>query len=212
MNPKVHPVFPSSTHSAEPMNKSPSSPSGRAPTTENAETKLPQFVRHLFPAIAVLPLGPMLTLSLRSLARRQPRLFERLGEHASARFYVDPVDLAFAFTIVPDRERSVVRVVGKGETATSSVMIKGPILLLLGLLDGTLDGDALFFNRMISVNGSTEAVLALRNSIDDAELLPSDLLGLSGPLGRAANAGILGGLALARRLTTPAKAGASQEP
>lgn len=211
MNPKVHPVFQSSVRPAEPI-KRPSSPSGREPTAENAEMKLPAFVRHFFPAIAGLPLGPMLTLSLRSLARRQPRLFERLGEHGSARFFIDPTDLAFAFTIVPDGERSVVRVVRKCETATSSVVIKGPILLLLGLLDGTLDGDALFFNRAISINGRTEAVLAMRNAIEDAELRPADLLGLSGSFARAANAGILGGLDLARRLAASAKAGTSQEP
>ncbi|MCO5164057.1 MAG: SCP2 sterol-binding domain-containing protein [Mesorhizobium sp.] len=181
-------------------------------TAESTGARLPEFARHLFPTIAGLPLGPMLTLSLRALARRQPRLFERLGEHRSARFFIDPVDLAFAFTIVPDGERSVVRVVRKAETATSSVVIRGPLLMLLGLLDGTLDGDALFFNRVISVSGSTEAVLALRNSIEDAELLPADLLGLTGSFARAANAGILGGLDLARRLAASAKPGTLQEP
>lgn len=212
MNPKVHPVFQSSVRPAEPIDKRPSSPGGREPASENVELKLPPFVRQLFPTIAGLPLGPLLTASLRSLARRQPRLCERLGEHRSARFFIDPIDLAFAFTIVPDGERSVVRVVRKAETATSNVVIRGPLLMLLGLLDGTLDGDALFFNRVISVSGSTEALLALRNSIEDAGLLPADLLGLSGSLARAANAGTLGGFDMARRLAASAKAGTSQEP
>ena len=181
-------------------------------TADSTGLRLPAFAKHLFPTIAGLPLGPILTMSLRALARRRPRLFERLGEHRSARFFVDPTDLAFAFTIVPDGERSVVRVVRKDENATSGVVIRGPLLMLLGLLDGTLDGDALFFSRVISVSGSTEAVLALRNTIEDAELLPADLLGLSGPLARAANAGILGGLDVARRLAASAKTEAAQEP
>src|SRR6266542_3178415 len=126
--------------------------------TGNTEPRLPAVVRHLFPTIAGLPLGPLLTLSLRSLAGRQPRLFERLGEHRSACYFIDPIDLAFAFTVIPDGERSVVRVVRKSETATSSVLIRGPLLTLLGLLDGTLDGDALFFSRVISISGRTEAV------------------------------------------------------
>lgn len=212
MNSKVHPVLQSGVRPAEPPDRRPFRPDGRETLAVSAEIKLPAFVRHLFPAIAGLPLGPTLTLSLRSLARRQPRLFERLGEHGSTRFFIDPTDLAFAFTIVPDGKRSVVRVVGKGETAASSVVVRGPLLMLLGLLDGTLDGDALFFNRVISVNGSTEAVLALRNAIEDAELLPSDLLGLNGSFARAANAGILGGLDLVRRLAASAKADTSQEP
>ncbi|WP_011578746.1 MULTISPECIES: ubiquinone anaerobic biosynthesis accessory factor UbiT [Chelativorans] len=180
-------------------------------TLEATEGRLPPFARQLCPVVAGLPLGPMLTLSLRSLARQRPGLFERLGEHRSVRYFVDPVDLAFAFTIIPDGMRSVVRVVRKEQTATSSVVVRGPLLMLLGLLDGTLDGDALFFNRVISVSGSTEAVLALRNTIEDAELLPADLLGLSGALARAANAGILGGLDAMRRLAASAKPGPSQE-
>ncbi|WP_281058598.1 hypothetical protein [Mesorhizobium sp. M1A.F.Ca.IN.022.07.1.1] len=34
----------------------------------------------------------------------------------------------------------------KDATAASDVLIKGPLLTLLSLLDGTLDGDAMFFN------------------------------------------------------------------
>ena len=93
--------------------------------TGNTEPTLPAVVRHLFPAFAGLPLGPLLTLSLRSLAGRQPRLFDRLGEHRTACYFIDPIDLAFAFTVVPDAERSIVRVVRKSEAATSSIQIQG---------------------------------------------------------------------------------------
>jgi predicted lipid carrier protein YhbT len=168
--------------------------------TGNTEPRLPAVVRHLFPAFAGLPLGPLLTLSLRSLAGRQPRLFDRLGEHRTACYFIDPIDLAFAFTVVPDAECSIVRVVRKSEAATSSVLIRGPILTLLSLLDGTLDGDALFFSRIISISGRTEAVLALRNTIEDAELRPADLLGLRGALARLVDTGILGALNVARQM------------
>ena len=81
----------------------------------------------------------------------------------------------------------------------------------LALLDGTQDGDALFFNRVISISGRTEAVLALRNAIEDAELTPADLMGLSGTLGRLADAGILGGLDVARRFAAASAAPAAAE-
>ena len=84
--------------------------------------------------------------------------------------------------------------------------------LLLGLLDGTQDGDALFFNRVISISGRTEAVLALRNAIEDAELSPSDLLGLRGPLAALADAGILGGMMAARQLAVSAQMGPKIRP
>lgn len=176
----------------------------RQVATEVVEGELPPFVRSLFPGFGALPLGPLLTFSLRSLARRRPQLFDRLGEHRTATYRIDPRDLAFSFTIVPDGDRSVVRVVARQDTNASDVVIKGPILMLLGLLDGTLDGDALFFHRIISVAGRTEAVVALRNAIEDAELRPSDLLGLRGVFARLADAGILGGLSAARHLVDQA--------
>lgn len=38
------------------------------------------------------------------------------------------------------------------------------------MVHGALDGDALFFSRDILIEGDTEAVLALRNAVDDAEI------------------------------------------
>jgi predicted lipid carrier protein YhbT len=164
------------------------------------EGELPAFVRHLFPSFTGLPLGPLLSFSLRSLARRRPQLFDRLGEHRRASYRIDPSDLAFCFVVTPDGEMSLVRVIGRNDAAAADVVIRGPILMLLGLLDGTLDGDALFFHRVISVSGRTEAVVALRNAIEDAELRPSDLLGLRGVFAQLADGSILAALGAARRL------------
>lgn len=176
----------------------------------NAGPILPRFVRHLLPTVAGLPLGPMLTLSLRSLARRRAGLFERLGEYRLACFGIDPVDLAFAFRVVPDGQRLSVRVVSKVEAAGSDVLIRGPLLTLLSLLDGTLDGDAMFFSRVISISGRTEAVLALRNTIEDAELRPADLLGLHGLLAHCVDSGVLGVLSIARRLADNSPSGGQE--
>ncbi|TIU19442.1 MAG: hypothetical protein E5W38_36815, partial [Mesorhizobium sp.] len=51
-----------------------------------------------------------------------------------------------------------------------------------------------------SISGRTEAVLALRNTIEDAELRPADLLGLRGILARCVDTGVLGALGVARQL------------
>ncbi len=52
------------------------------------------------------------------------------------------------------------------------------MLVLIGLLDGTYDGDALFFTRDLVIEGDTAAVLALRNAIEDANLDPARILGV----------------------------------
>lgn len=170
---------------------------------EIVEARLPGIAR-LLPPIVAYPAGPLLTGALRALARRKPGLFDRLGEYSKERYVIDPSDLGFAFTIVPDRERSFVSVVGKSDVAGAPVVVRGPILMLLGLLDGTMDGDALFFRRIVTIRGRTDAVLALRNAIEDAELRPSDLVGVRGTLARLLDAGVLGGLDMARRFAASA--------
>ena len=55
---------------------------------------------------------------------------------------------------------------------------------LIGMAEGRLDGDALFFSRTLSIEGDMEATLALRNALDDARLdFGVILLGCLGPLG-----------------------------
>ena len=63
--------------------------------------------------------------------------------------------------------------------------ISGPLLALVGMADGSYDGDALFFSRIIVVEGDIEAVLALRNAVDDAgvDVLREGAV-LLGPIGQ----------------------------
>jgi predicted lipid carrier protein YhbT len=62
--------------------------------------------------------------------------------------------------------------------AVYDARIAAPLIVLLGMIDGTYDGDALFFSRHLVIEGDTGASLALRNAIENAELDPSLVLGL----------------------------------
>ena len=63
------------------------------------------------------------------------------------------------------------------------VRIAGPLVGLLGLIDGSYDGDALFFSRDLTIEGDVEAVVALRNAIDSEDVdLVADAAALQGPL------------------------------
>jgi predicted lipid carrier protein YhbT len=55
------------------------------------------------------------------------------------------------------------------EIPASHARIAGSFLDLFDLIDGSLDGDALFFSRKLRVTGDTEAAVALRNALDDVE-------------------------------------------
>src|SRR5690606_7413836 len=100
------------------------------------EGELPAIVRALFPAVGAFPLGIGLTLAVRRLARRRPHLFDRLGQYRTARFLIVPSDLAFAFLVIPDNERSVVNTVSVRCPVACDVTVRGPLLMLIGLLDG----------------------------------------------------------------------------
>lgn len=174
---------------------------------ERFEGEMPEILRLLAFPIGLLPLGRALTLAVRRLARRKPAVFERLGDYGRCSFLIAPSDLDVSFLVVPDGERAEVKSFPRRTKVSADVTVRGPLLTLLGLLDGTFDGDALFFNRAISVTGRTDALVALRNAIEDAELKPSDFVGLTGRPGRLVDASVLKGIGAARRLTGSPLAG-----
>lgn len=136
-------------------------------------------------ALRPLPLRPVsaaLTALTRSTAKRHPSLFRRLGPYASAHFVLDPTDLPFVISLFPDAARPHVTLHRRAQAVPGDSRIAGPLSALLGLVHGAFDGDALFFSRDLVIEGNTEAALALRNAIDDAELdIGAEVQALSGP-------------------------------
>jgi len=119
--------------------------------------------------LPLFPLQPILTACLHSVLKKHPGIFDRLGEHAEKRFGLKPTDLPFAFVLDPYPECASVKVV-RELPAHLDARISGPLIGLMGLADGSYDGDALFFSRDLVVEGDMEAVVALRNALDDAQI------------------------------------------
>ncbi len=143
--------------------------------------RIPSLLAFAMRPLPLLPLQLLLTVVLQRTHRRNPTMFDRLGDHARARFGIQPADLPFAFIVEARPPRlSVVRDLPQGLDARISASLAN----LLALLEGRVDGDALMFSRELVVEGDVEAVLALRNAIDDAQLdLAAELSKLFGPLG-----------------------------
>lgn len=156
--------------------------------------------------MASLPLLPLQILLARTLAhilRRHPGLFQRLGPHRQTRFLIDPLNLPLALLLVPDPDRPLLRAVRRHEPVPHDARIAGSALTLLDMIDGRLDGDALFFTRDLQVTGDTEAVVSLRNTLDDLDgSVADDAAAMAGPAGRA----ILGFLRRLRRTRRDARA------
>jgi O2-independent ubiquinone biosynthesis accessory factor UbiT len=132
--------------------------------------------------LPLLPLQVVLTFVLIHVCREHPTIFDRLGDHARKRFGIKPTDLPFAFVLEPIPLRPCLSVV-RGLPTGLDARIFTPLAGLLGLVEGSLDGDAMLFSRDLVVEGDIEAALALRNAIDDAQIdLVAELAGMFGPL------------------------------
>jgi predicted lipid carrier protein YhbT len=148
---------------------------------------LPQGL-HDLPRLLLAPvplalLQPILDRIATHVARSHPELFARLDAHTSTRFLIDAIDLPFVLLLRPDAAAPHLKAYRRYERVRHDACIAGTFFDLLDMIEGTADGDALFFNRGLRVTGDTQAVVTLRNALDDLEgnLVEVILSGL-GPL------------------------------
>ena len=150
------------------------------------ETPIPIFPAAGAAALRHLPLWPLALAAGRlapSLVRRHEKMFARLGEQAEKTFLIDPADLPFVFVLSPRPDRPRLDTVRREAAGHWDARVAGPLAALIGLVHGAYDGDALFFSRDLVIEGDTEAVLALRNAIDNEEIdLAREASALLGPL------------------------------
>lgn len=119
------------------------------------------------------------------LQDRHPGIFDRLTPLGPRTFVLDPIDLPWVFRLfVANGDGEVTALRREDEaTAEADATIRAPLTVMFGLLDGTIDGDAMFFSRDMTYEGDTEAVVALRNALDGAGVdLAEDIAASCGPL------------------------------
>ncbi len=154
-----------------------------------------------------LPALPLDFLTAALLARH-PGLTERLASLGDLAVAVTPTDLPGSLLL---RLRSGTLSIGLSATGpwtAVDAVVRGPVARLIDLVEGRVDGDSLFFGRVLEIDGRTEVVVALRNALENAEIdLARDLaeaFGPFAPLARLlAGTGAVGAgavAALARRL------------
>jgi O2-independent ubiquinone biosynthesis accessory factor UbiT len=134
---------------------------------------LKDFLQHT-PGVLLRPvplalLQPMFSRIASHVAQSRPELFARLGAHAGKRFLIDPIDLPFVLVLTPRADLPLLTVHRRHAHPPYDAGIAGTLSNLLEMIDGSVDGDALFFSRALRVTGDTEAVVALRNALDDFE-------------------------------------------
>lgn len=127
--------------------------------------------------------APVLDRVLGTLAHKHRRAFEAMAEMRPANVLIDPVDqpVSFLLSVGPQPRLRVAK-----RDVEVDAAIRGPLIHLMDLLEGRIDGDALFFRRTLSIEGDTALVVGLRNALDGEDIdLVADLAGLAGPFRHA---------------------------
>ena len=156
---------------------------GRVTEGRSARESLRDLPRHLLAPLPLAPLQPVFRRVVEHVATSHPELFGRLGPHAGKRFLIDPVNLPFVLVLQPDSEQPRLVARRRHPVPLHDAAIAGSFGVLFAMIDGRLDGDALFFSRDLMITGDTEAVVALRNALDDLdENVVDNLVAAFGPL------------------------------
>lgn len=138
-----------------------------------AQTADPPSLRAgLKPLLAPLPLfvvQKLLDRIVAHIAQKRPGLFRRVADHRDKLFLIDPLNLPFALVLRADPDAPELRAFRRRHLPATQARIAGSFLTLLGMIEGNLDGDALFFTRDLTVEGDTEAIVCLRNALDDVD-------------------------------------------
>ncbi len=128
------------------------------------------------------PLNRLLRHMAGHIQKNHPAILERLTPLAGTEFLICPTDLPHDMRMIIGTGQVDCRIEGDIKTP-ADVTISGPFLSLMDMMDGRIDGDALFFSRSLSVEGDTEALLTLRNAMDSEDIdLRQEILTSLGPL------------------------------
>lgn len=145
----------------------------------------PNLAVRVIAAVPPMLIQPVLGRIVRRIAARHPSIFDRLGDCRTATFVIDPRDMPFVLILRPDPRRPQLYSARRDALPDHRACISGDFLTLLELVDADADGDALFFSRDLVVTGDTEAVVRLRNALDDVEgSIAGDAAALFGPPGQ----------------------------
>ncbi len=137
--------------------------------------------------IPTFVLQPILSRIVRKIAAQNPDMFNRLGPYKTSTFVIDPTNFPFALVLCPNPDDLSLRACDKRSLPEYEARISGKFLNLLRLVDCDLDGDALFFSRELEVTGNTEAVVCLRNALDDVDgSIAESVAEMFGPPGKMA--------------------------
>jgi O2-independent ubiquinone biosynthesis accessory factor UbiT len=132
-------------------------------------------------------LAGLMGVMVRRMERRHPQLFQNLAKMDDTVLRVEPTDLPYRFAFHYGKGGAGLKLLDDDDTSEADAGVAGRLEILLQMLEGTLDGDMLFFARELSVTGNSSVVVELRNTLEREEIhLLDDAMSFFGPLSRPA--------------------------
>ncbi len=123
----------------------------------------------IFKQFPLKVIQPFLEKSIKIIQDKHPSIFNRLSEE-EIDFVIDAIDLPFMFYLKISKSSPILKAIKKTEKPYPSATIKGTLINLLRLFEGKVDGDAMFFSKELTIEGSTATTVALRNAIDGEDM------------------------------------------
>lgn len=156
-------------------------------TATSSQSSFQNFLRHILAPLPLPLLQPVLNRIICGAAADRPELFNRLGLHQHKTYLIDPINMPFVFILKPHATQPQLKAYRRHHSHPNhDARIAGTFLTLMNMVDGQMDGDALFFTRDLVVEGDTEAVVVLRNALDDLDgSIIDDLADQFGAVGRS---------------------------
>jgi len=157
------------------------------------ESDFPSLLARAFIGAAPKPALDLGSAALLAAMRRNhPQLFSVLAEQRQTRILVELTDPPRRFLLQYGGGAPSLRVADDAGDMTADAELRGGLAALMALLEARVDGDALFFNRELTLTGDTAAVVTLRNILDRETISVLDeASSLFGPARRMARAAIL---------------------
>ena len=112
----------------------------------------------------------------KNLNMQHPNLRERLSDADGKSFALVLADMPLNALLNIENGIISCQLLDKQTEPVADVIIHGTSEALLDLLEGRCDGDALFFSRALHIEGDTEALLVLRNALDNEQIILRDVI------------------------------------
>lgn len=139
------------------------------PEAASGRASGPFLPRLLLAPIPLPLLQPLLRRIAVTVAEAHPQVFARLGPAAGKRFLIEADELPFVLILAPAPGDVTLTAHRREPVPAHDARIAGAFGDLFDMVDGSLDGDALFFARNLRISGDTDMVVRLRNALDDLD-------------------------------------------